>query len=469
MKIPVLAGCAGLAATIGLAQQVELPTFLQDENLVYKGRVSDMDMYVMEGFKAIWFVAPDGKSAIAGTIFSSIGRDISAAHTGRDPIRIFEINPGPVSEPVVESDTGISLLNPDVFSKPDNSGMISPELENQTRNGASTGITSIMSDQGIMQITENINRINPDIPKAPSAMEVPPIIETPRMDSADSLALQAEAALEAMPVETRNALLRELAEMINGVKTEEQFTAVTSDWTNMVASKFHEGISVSGVDPVVEPVPDFAEVIPLQLAPSGSALQSTRQVVADVEEPSLADQLLDDIRYDGFWFGIGYPDIPVVYAFMDPACPYCAKAIMNIGDEMEQGKIQLRVVPVPVISTESPGLIASIMADDHPPEAFMEHEYAHATGRPCLENGRPCLESRDWSSLPGWMQTEILGNIDIMEKYEITGVPYFVFNTKDGVRIVPGVPEASDFATALPDPYKGFVPEEITGSGLQAN
>ena len=478
MKILILSGCAGIAATISLAQQVELPVFLKNEDLVYKGRVSDMDIYAMKGFSGIWLVTPDGKSAIAGTIFSSIGHDIGAAHTGQKPVRIFEISPEmalmaesvpkpeqiPNSdqkskhdvEPILGIDPNFTPVNPDLFSE-----MIMSESELSRSTGQTGQSTGQTGQTGITPTTGIISSILTDRK----------IMENMASDTVDTISN-----------EDKDVLLQILADMIGNVETEEQLNAVFSDWTDMVTRKYHEEVSgsdMSIVDPVdtvglvgiVDPVDNVGLVNSVDTVesvgnPVENLADSTENFTETFDETaaelSLADQLLDEIRHDGFWFGIGYPDIPTVYAFMDPACPYCAKAITNIGKEMEQGKIELRVLLVPVVSSGSGDLIASIMTHDNPPLAFMEHEYAHANGSTYLDPG-------DWNGLPDWMQTRILDNVEIMEKYEIKGVPLFVFDTKDGVRIVPGVAEAGDFATALPDPFKGFIPKEITGVNAQAN
>jgi len=140
---------------------------------------------------------------------------------------------------------------------------------------------------------------------------------------------------------------------------------------------------------------------------------------------------LDEIRHEALWFGIGNHEAPVVYAFIDPSCPYCARAIVNIGDDISEGKIQLRVALAPVVSRNSPDMIASIFTAEQPPIAFMEHEYSWLEGRTDLAPAK-------WDDLPGVIRDGLIHNVDIMKDYEIPGVPFFIFDTEDGARIVNG-------------------------------
>ena len=495
VKNLVLAGCAGfagLAATVGLAQQIELPTFLKGENLVYQGRVSDMDVYVMEGYPGLWLVAPDGMSAIAGTIFSSIGHDIGATYTGGKPIRAFEIKPESVLTPettlipdkqnpnsVIESTRGtkpgFTPVNPDFSQAPvvSESELSRTTIPPQTTQ-ATEVISSIFTDQEIMKIAGIVNGVDQDISDTLQTGNVDETssgnVNETLSSNVNTLTQQLDESLDnVLSIEDKEALMQTLGEMIsNGVETEDQLMSVVSNWTDIVTRKYNEKISgsntgsvnpgnsvdsldlVDSVDPVdpIEGIRDFVENSPLfaedsvktsaetpvetstetsaQRAPSGSLTQVG--ITGETgTEPSLADQLLDEIRYNGFWFGVGYPDIPVVYAFMDPACPYCAKSIINIMNEMEQSKFQLRVLLVPVVSSGSRDLIAAIMTDElDPPVAFMEHEYAHAHGRSYF-NQPDKPESKKWDQLPDLLQTEVLDNVNIMSKYEITSVHVLCF------------------------------------------
>ena len=109
LKTLLLAGVAALSASTAFAQQAELPDFLsQIEGVQYRGQMSGMDIYSMEGFQGIWLVSSDGMAAVAGTVFGNDGRDIGSAFSGAPPVRSFEISPQdvqPVAKPAPESGT----------------------------------------------------------------------------------------------------------------------------------------------------------------------------------------------------------------------------------------------------------------------------------------------------------------------------------------------------------------------------
>lgn len=158
---------------------------------------------------------------------------------------------------------------------------------------------------------------------------------------------------------------------------------------------------------------------------------------------------LDSVRKGAFWFSVGKRGAPTVYAIVDPDCPFCAKAMTNLKDEVELGKLQLRIVPVPVLGERSAGLIAAVLTDEEPPVAFWRHEIQQGTF------GASDIAPADFMALRPELRTAIKNNLALMSRLKIEGVPFFAFETGDGPEIHFGVPEPNIFANALPDPYDG--------------
>ena len=158
---------------------------------------------------------------------------------------------------------------------------------------------------------------------------------------------------------------------------------------------------------------------------------------------------LESIRKDAFWFSVGKRGAPTVYAIIDPDCPFCAKAMTNLKDEVELGKLQLRVVPVHALGERSAGLIAAMLTDEEPPVAFWRHEIQKGTF------GASDLAPADFMSLRPELRAAIESNLALMSRLKIEGVPFFAFETGDGPAVHFGVPEPNIFAEALPDPYDG--------------
>ena len=158
---------------------------------------------------------------------------------------------------------------------------------------------------------------------------------------------------------------------------------------------------------------------------------------------------LESIRKDAFWFSVGKRGAPTVYAIIDPDCPFCAKAMTNLKDEVELGKLQLRVVPVHALGERSAGLIAAMLTDEEPPVAFWRHEIQKGTF------GASDLAPADFMSLRPELRAAIESNLALISRLKIEGVPFFAFETSDGPAVYFGVPEPNIFADAIADPYDG--------------
>ena len=158
---------------------------------------------------------------------------------------------------------------------------------------------------------------------------------------------------------------------------------------------------------------------------------------------------LESIRKDAFWFSVGKRGAPTVYAVIDPDCPFCAKAMTNLKDEVELGKLQLRVVPVHALGGQSADLIAAMLTDKEPPVAFWRHEIQKGTF------GSSDLAPVDFKSLRPELRDAIESNLALISRLKIEGVPFFAFETSDGPAVYFGVPDPNVFADALPDPYDG--------------
>ena len=158
---------------------------------------------------------------------------------------------------------------------------------------------------------------------------------------------------------------------------------------------------------------------------------------------------LESIRKDAFWFSVGKRGAPTVYAVIDPDCPFCAKAMTNLKDEVELGKLQLRVVPVHALGERSADLIAAVLTDNEPPVAFWRHEIQKGTF------GSSDLAPVDFKSLRPELRAAIESNLALISRLKIEGVPFFAFETSNGPAVYFGVPEPNIFADALPDSYDG--------------
>jgi len=166
-------------------------------------------------------------------------------------------------------------------------------------------------------------------------------------------------------------------------------------------------------------------------------------------EVPLEGRLLEDARKNALWFSVGSNSAPAVYAFIDPTCPYSARAVAAVSKQIGAGELQLRVILAPVVSERAAGLIAGVLTAEKPPLAFFDHEVDLA------ETGRSDLASGEFTALPAQVQAGIKRNYDMIRDYRIPGVPFFVYETAEGAKVVSGAPEGIGFPGALVDPYNG--------------
>ena len=162
-----------------------------------------------------------------------------------------------------------------------------------------------------------------------------------------------------------------------------------------------------------------------------------------------AERLLEDVRRGALWFSVGADDAPAVYAFIDPTCPHSARAVAVLSDEIDAGRLQLRVALAPVVSDGAGDAIAAIFADDDPAAAFVAHEIR------VHETGRSSLKPAAFDEMPEALQRGVRRNFDLIAKHGIPGVPFFVHATATGARIVPGAPDGLAFPGAVSDGYAG--------------
>ena len=183
--------------------------------------------------------------------------------------------------------------------------------------------------------------------------------------------------------------------------------------------------------------------------PPAASIAAAMQASATEPPAPDAESLLDDIRRNALWFSVGADDAPAVYAFIDPTCPHSARAVAVLSEEIEAGRLQLRVALAPVVSDGADDAIAAIFAADDPAAAFVEHEIrVHETGRSGL-TGAP------FSNMPEAVKRGVRRNVDLIAKHGVSGVPFFVHATATGARIVSGAPDGLAFPGAVSDSYAG--------------
>lgn len=129
------------------------------------------------------------------------------------------------------------------------------------------------------------------------------------------------------------------------------------------------------------------------------------------------------------WITLGDKAAPVIYSFIDPQCPHCKdliKAFQKAG-VLDNGQLQLRLIPVGILSEESLYQSAFLLAS---PTAALD----------LLK-----LVGGDKNAVPADKNLPTLGvekNLSLMQQYKIDVTPFSVYRNKSGaVKILRGEPK----------------------------
>ena len=159
----------------------------------------------------------------------------------------------------------------------------------------------------------------------------------------------------------------------------------------------------------------------------------------DVSQPkSRSERMYTAIKASN-WFVLGDPQAPVVYAFIDPQCPHChdfINALRNRG-YIENGRLQLRVIPVGVINKKSLYRAAYLLAATSPGERLLSH----------IDGDEDALPVQRDMNTQG-----VQRNMTVMKDWNLKSTPFIVYKDKQGeVRIIQGNPDdSSELVSELP-------------------
>ncbi len=142
---------------------------------------------------------------------------------------------------------------------------------------------------------------------------------------------------------------------------------------------------------------------------------------------SKGEQLLQAVESSN-WFPLGNNGAPPVYSFIDPQCQHCHEFLKQIRDAklVEDGKLQLRLVPVGIINKDSVQQAAALLED--------------------ADAGRKLYEAIDGNpaaipSVEGINTQAVQQNLSIMQAWKMTATPFTVYRARDGqVKIIRGTP-----------------------------
>lgn len=132
----------------------------------------------------------------------------------------------------------------------------------------------------------------------------------------------------------------------------------------------------------------------------------------------------------------------VVYIFFDPNCPYCHRVYLDTRSAVKSGKVQIRWIPVGVLTTTSAGKAAAMLEAKDPLAAFYKNENHYERG-----SGGAIEEA-----LLGSDKTEqaLNTNAALLNRTGAGAVPTLLFETDTGkALVIQGAPPADKLAFIL--------------------
>jgi thiol:disulfide interchange protein DsbG len=154
----------------------------------------------------------------------------------------------------------------------------------------------------------------------------------------------------------------------------------------------------------------------------------------------IAEKMLTNIN-QATWIEEG-KSAHVIYVFFDPNCPYCHRVYTNTRDWIKQNEVQIRWIPVGVLTPTSHGKALTLLDSKDPLKLFHHGEDNFAGGE-----GSAIDEALDGSDKSA---KALKNNVKLLRLTGFDAVPSILFRTQDGQAIlVEGAPPANKMQIIL--------------------
>jgi thiol:disulfide interchange protein DsbG len=123
----------------------------------------------------------------------------------------------------------------------------------------------------------------------------------------------------------------------------------------------------------------------------------------------------------------------IVYIFFDPNCPYCHRLYLRTRHWVKEDKLQLRWIPVGILTTTSRGKAAAILAAKDPIKAFYNNEDHYEQGGE--------MGAIEEELLSPDLEKKLDANEALLASARLGGVPVMVFRAdNDAAIVIQGAP-----------------------------
>lgn len=178
----------------------------------------------------------------------------------------------------------------------------------------------------------------------------------------------------------------------------------------------------------------------LALSGLGMAL-SAPAMAAGGQQASVAEMMLKGID-QATWITEGKSP-HVVYIFFDPNCPYCHRLYTDTRGAVKRNEVELRWIPVGVLTATSFGKAAAILDAKDPLKAFYQNEdhYARGDGGGGIDEALGASDKTDKA---------LSTNAGLLRLSGFDAVPSMLFRADNGQAVViQGAPPADKLKVIL--------------------
>lgn len=181
--------------------------------------------------------------------------------------------------------------------------------------------------------------------------------------------------------------------------------------------------------PAIDKLAGFPDPLTAQNenAAPAPAPEMTQEALMEVATKSKSEQLYEAVAAANF-ISLGKTDAPAIYSFIDPECPHCHDFIQDVRKSgyLEQGLVQLRLIPVGLISENSLLEAAYLLAASKPQDLL----YQHLDGKPNVLLVDPNVNTQG-----------VQRNMTLMQDWKVDVTPFSIYKDVHGkVKILRGRP-----------------------------
>lgn len=148
----------------------------------------------------------------------------------------------------------------------------------------------------------------------------------------------------------------------------------------------------------------------------------------DSSEPSKSERFYAEVEKAN-WLALGQKTAPALYVFIDPECPHCHDMITDVRKSgyLEKGLLQLRLIPVGLMSENSLAEASFLLAAPNAQELLYKH----------LDGDKKALLADKNVNTQG-----VQRNMSLMQDWKLDVTPFSVYRDVAGkIKILKGRPD----------------------------